>query len=551
MVKPTASTPSTREPIKTRKASQSERRSSVSEITEYFQSNMAPDKTSKSKNQNKGKKDDREKEMKDSPASSPQMQNQENKENDIIEAVTPPSNKDCDNHDKHSQSVDAENNTKNNDKVASQDATTQTSEDESLKLYKVLKQQVDKLEDAINKPKLGLNDQLAKNISTTQDLYSTIHGKVDGILVKVQKISDSLADTTSKMALLEASQQRISTMLDESKRLASEIKILQGLVQKISQQGHHASSQLLNLTKRGMEQNLIIHGIDNLIEIMDPKEDPPRFTSKERCKHSALEFFKTIMNLDLSMEDIWKAHRIGAFKTGKVRPMVVKLAYPAKDLVMENISALKGKKNTKTDQVYFISEQIPDGITEVKKQATARAKSLKEANEKKPVESRARIQIIQDKVIVDGELDTPVIQPPQPSDLFLCAEDQARVDALQAHIVETEPTTVKNSEFRALALKVKSVQQMKDAYIAVAQRYPSADHIMAAFAFKDKGNVHHGACDDKEFGAAAKIKNVIFQTQAKDTAVFVVRKYGGIHLGIERFKTISTVAQNALDILQT
>lgn len=340
-------------------------------------------------------------------------------------------------------------------------------------------------------------------------------------------------------------------MLDESKRLANEIKTLQGLVQKLSQQSNHTTTHLLDVTKRGMEQNIIVHGMDNQIEINDAKLETPMFSTKERCKHSAIKFFKEEMNLDLEVEDLWKAHRTGAFKAGKVRPMILKLSYAAKDLVMENISSLKGRKNSKTDQVYFISEQIPDGITETKKQTAVRVKALQDANNKKPEQQRSKIQVVQDKILVDGQLELPPVLPPQPSQLFLCAEDQARVDDLQNAIVETEPLSVKNSEFRALALKVHSIKQMNDAYVAVTQCFPAADHIMAAYAFKEGQKFYQGACDDKEFGASIKIKNIIFENHAKNTAIFVVRKYGGLHLGIERFKTISAVAKDALDLLNS
>lgn len=81
-----------------------------------------------------------------------------------------------------------------------------------------------------------------------------------------------------------------------------------------------------------MEQNIIVHGVDDSIEINDAKEKEPFYKPNERCKAAALDFFKKEMKLDLTMEDIWKVHRSGAFKPNKVRPMVIRLSYAAKGL---------------------------------------------------------------------------------------------------------------------------------------------------------------------------------------------------------------------------
>lgn len=300
-----------------------------------------------------------------------------------------------------------------------------------------------------------------------------------------------------------------------------------------------------------MEQNLIIHGVDDSIEVEDPKAETPMYAPKERCKHDVLLFFKDIMGVDISPEDVWKAHRTGQYKTGKVKPVIVKLSYPAKDLVMEHMSTLKGKKNPNTQQVYFISEQLPEGVIETRKQIASRIKKLKEINEAKPKENRSKIQVQNDQIIVDGELQMLPVQPPKPSELFPDTETQRQIDEIQEYMVETERFTVRSSEFTALAVKVHSLEQVNQAYIAAAQRYPSADHIMAAYAFKKDGKLYQGACDDKEFGAGQRIKNILFEHQAKNTALFVLRKYGGIHLGFGRFQAIEQVAKDALRLLQT
>lgn len=250
------------------------------------------------------------------------------------------------------------------------------------------------------------------------------------------------------------------------------------------------------------------------------------------------------------IEDIWKAHRTGPFKQDKVRPLIIKVAYGAKELILEHMSKLKGRRNPTTKQSFFISEQIPEGIAEMRKQTSSRVKSLKEQNEKKPKEERSRITAVHDKVLVDGELQPPEVSTPQPSQLlFLSPDHQKRVNQIQQKMVKTEPEIVKSSEFIALAVKVHTVEQVNDAYIAAAQRPPAADHVMLGYAFREDSTLKTRSCDDREYGAGPRIRKTIFESKAKNMAVFVVRKFGGLHIGYNQFNIIEQEAKKAIQML--
>lgn len=140
--------------------------------------------------------------------------------------------------------------------------------------------------------------------------------------------------------------------------------------------------------------------------------------------------------------------------------------------------------------------------------------------------------------------------PPQPSQLFLSAERQKTVDQLQAKFIEMDLKTVRNSEFRALAVKVHSIEETQLAYIAAAQRYPSVDHISMAYALRENSIVKTGFCDDREYGAGTKLRKMLFDQKAKNTAIFVMRKYRGIHLGFNRFEVIESIGKEAVAALE-
>lgn len=198
------------------------------------------------------------------------------------------------------------------------ESATQTDNDAVLEAVSELQDKLLAIETAINEPKNGIAEQLAKTTAKLQDLYSDIHGKVSGVFVRLDQISKTAQDNLNKITQMEASQKRISTILDDNKRLMRELQVMQGLVQKLTQQATTTSNQLLDVTKRGMEQNLIIHGIDDGLETSDPRLPTPMYTAKERCKYATLDFLREVLKVDLSIEDIWKAHRTGPTKTGKV-----------------------------------------------------------------------------------------------------------------------------------------------------------------------------------------------------------------------------------------
>lgn len=536
-------------PIKTRLRSgsnSSERRNSVSDISEIFQakinnSNMPLQGVRKTSGR-KAKKE-KEKEREKGPKEGHEnikayLNKMDNANGDDQNLISAESSINCE-----SEHANTENGVVGSDTVhlterdlestdkddsekikKMQSIGTQTNEDEILKALKEIALKYQQIDDAINDPKNGISYQLAKRKDTVTTLHSDIHGAVSGVEVRLVSVIQSAQENMNNIQAMEVAQKRITALLEENKRLIQELTLMQGLVQKVSQQNDVNSLQLLDLTKRGMEQNLVLYGVSNTIEVEDPKSETPMYTYKERCRYSALEFFKSELNVDLDPADIWKAHRVGVFKRDKVQPLVIKVSYAAKELIMDHLSRLKGRFNPVMKQKYFISEQIPEGVLETRKQATARLKPLKEANEKKSKENRDTLQAIGDKILVNGQVQEPEVATPMPAQLFLNPTEQKAVDEIQKKFVETTPEFLNNSEFQALAVKVHSIQEVKQAYIAAYQRYPTSDHIVLGYALKEEGKLKNGFCDDKEYGAGLKVKDAIFTRKSRNTAVFVLRK---------------------------
>lgn len=383
---------------------------------------------------------------------------------------------------------------------------------EILEGLKELCQLVKKLDNDIHHPKNGVGAKLVQLTLRCDNLYTDIHGAVSGILPTLDTMSENISKNQTNLETVQQHQSKITQMMSDMKKLTHDIEVMKNLFQKHSQKLKSVEKGMLDLTCRGMEQNLVFHGICEI----DPKEGAP-----ENCKHTIQQFVAEKLGVEIEVKDIWKAHRSGVKKEDRARVIVTKLAYEAKEAIMSNVTKLKAMKN-RHEQKIFVNEQIPEGITETRKQVQARVKTLKKANENLPVSAQKRIQVLNDKVLVDGQLNNPEVQPPEPADLFMNAVELKMVKALGSKIKEAKPINNKNSNFVGLAVKVHTIEEVNRAYKAVALRYPSVDHIMVAYGLKEQDQIKTGFCDDSEYGGGQRIAQILKQHKVRDTAVFVV-----------------------------
>lgn len=413
-----------------------------------------------------------------------------------------------------------------------------SSKEEILEAMQELTEKFTKLDDIINHPKKGIGAQVCNLVLKGDNLHTSIHSASDGILKNIADMQSDIDVTKKSMEHVEQGQSRLTTMLAENKRLSRDLVTTQGLLQKYSQKIQNLEARILDLTRRGMEQNLVFHAIE---EAPDPK--------RENCIDTLVYFVKEHLQVDIQDTDIWKCYRMGAPQTNKSRPIFAKLAYTAKDAIMEKVGMLKDKRNTHS-QVRFISEQIPEGISEMKKAVGKRAAVLRKAEEKKPPSQRQEIKIIADKILVGGQVDKLEVCTPQPFELFPGMEEQKAIDGISRQIHETRPIFFRNSTFVGLAVEVHSLEEINNAYKAVMQRFPFMDHVPMAYCYKTEDRIKVGSCDDMEHGAGSCISAFLYQNRIKNAAVFVVRRYGGIHLGYDRFRVIENSAKEAVKLLR-
>ena len=117
-------------------------------------------------------------------------------------------------------------------------------------------------------------------------------------------------------------------------------------------------------------------------------------------------------------------------------------------------------------------------------------------------------------------------------------------------MVESDELVLNNSRFIGYAVKASSYEAINNAYTKLRMIHGGARHIVCAYSISLNDQTWgDGQCDDDEHCAARHLMRLIKEHKLKDTVLFRVRYYGGIHLGKTRFQLYTEVAEKALGIL--
>lgn len=118
-------------------------------------------------------------------------------------------------------------------------------------------------------------------------------------------------------------------------------------------------------------------------------------------------------------------------------------------------------------------------------------------------------------------------------------------------LVEGGTETKDQSTFIGYSAEVYSTNQVQKYYDALRLFNPDATHIMCAFRLLEVNvETSMGAIDDGEHGGARTLLNLLNKGHHVNKALFVIRHYGGQHIGAARFQLIEKVASTALTKLE-
>ena len=116
-----------------------------------------------------------------------------------------------------------------------------------------------------------------------------------------------------------------------------------------------------------------------------------------------------------------------------------------------------------------------------------------------------------------------------------------------------KPQVERCSKFQAFAITVFGPEFLNKAYLKMRLDHLSATHVCMAYKYNEEGLNSpslHGSCHDGEYLADIRLLDTLLKAKINNAAVFVVRRYSGVHIGGKRLTLIQQTAQEALDKLR-
>ena len=220
-----------------------------------------------------------------------------------------------------------------------------------------------------------------------------------------------------------------------------------------------------------------------------------------------------------------------------------------KRLVLKNKYLLKNFR--KDGRKVFINEYTPISIQEKRRREQkiiADIEAQVEPDENEEID--LGIQYTKAGLTIQGSPYRKKVLPPTPLQL-LDLNPQQLDSILKLTVNKGDEIRQEKSRFVAFSAEVKTHQDIRNIYMKLKLIQPDARHIACAYYIQGPTHTSRDFHDDGEPGSGRILLKILEDSQLENKAVFVVRMYGGIKLGAERFSCYAKAAKNALNIADT
>ena len=354
---------------------------------------------------------------------------------------------------------------------------------------------------------------LTNKIDTMQNTLTSLNNTKD---ILTQQIRGLQHDT-------ECNEDKISEMDIAQRRVDDKVDILSNTTSTLEQEVIHLRERIVKLETQSMKSNMVFSGISE--------------KSDEDCIKVAQDFIKEELKIteDVPIKD---AHRMGE---GTNRALMVKFRHQdGRAKIYPYLQNLKGKRK-------YVNDQVPDETSERKRrerQVMAINKGLDDAHKLR------NLKFKKGKLHVGDNPYKPKIVPITRKDILsLSPGDIQQIQELP--MVKTREISEKHSRFKAYSCNISTLSDVQSAYLHIKIRHSDATHVMLAYRLNTVDPLDgEGWCDDGEHGAGAKMLRTLRDANKTQTAVFVVRYYGGIHLKKRRFEIIKELTESAIENLE-
>ena len=338
--------------------------------------------------------------------------------------------------------------------------------------------------------------------------------------------------------------EQLQSLAEKDRIREDKLNLLTSIVHRQSKEIESLKHSAVTTTAMFMINTLYIGGIRQ--EVM------------ENCKNLVLDFLRERMHLTPPPQEIISAKRSGEVQTKTIRG--VKYPFPPaievncspvlRQAMWECKTVLKGQMDPDYKWKFYITNRRPEEM----KAANSRYKDLMEtvfkANEGKPLDERDVPRIIGNKFMVNGEVISDPVYPPDVQTLMSLSQTDVKSFA-QVQFEVSDAYPLAKSNFRGFCLPISCYQDVDFAYKKLKYEERFATHIMMGCQFQEGRKLESFSCDDGEASGGIEIVNVLKSTKAVGYAIFVIRWKLGGNIGPRRFGCIRAVAKQALEKLRS
>lgn len=367
-----------------------------------------------------------------------------------------------------------------------------------------------------------------KKSDTIISMISRLQTSIDDLTGKFTKQERIQAVTTANVQDIQEKTDKNEEAIDELrcelKETRFQLKVATNLLAKQDEQIGFLSKKITQIQQREMEGNVVISGIPE--------------TQRER----PMALFNDFVLNQLEIQELIPVHKAFRLGTGDSRPLLVQLRDPdQKRKLFAHATKLKGKKNSKGG-FFFISEHLPEELNESRR----RANELFSENKKKQSSHQLDMEFKKGQLVINQELYTKAVKVPSIKDIAN-PSDELYDKAVMMDIAKGDEDRKGGSLFVSFAAAVTSIEEINSAYLKLKMKYADATHISCAFRLPGANTPQNqDYVDDGEFGSGRIMLKVLKNAQLMNVAVFVMRQYGGKHIGPVRFRIIQRLTEVAL-----
>ena len=312
----------------------------------------------------------------------------------------------------------------------------------------------------------------------------------------------------------------------EAKANQDKVGLLSDLVIKQNDRISELNDRVLQLEARLVKSELIVFGI------IENKE--------QSCVQQAQKFLKDVLEIEeppMIVAAYWKGQ-------SKFKPMVIKFSNPgAKGLVYANVAKLKEKKNS-NNKGYRVADHLPEEMDEEQQ----RQRQIVTQN-KLLTGNKLTTSFKKGKLHINNEPYSKKITAPNAKSL-LKMEKEDICEVKEITVAGGYSETEGGSRFIGYACRATDLQKVRKAYLHMKRAHADSNHVTMAYRLSSINKAYdEDYVDDREFKAGRKILNLMIQKDCQATVVFMVRYYGGKHIGAKRFEIHQRLTEKALNDL--